>query len=241
MSTVMPTQAMVLAAGLGKRMRPLTDHIPKPMIEVAGCTMVDRAIDYLEGAGVTRVVVNGSYKADLLEAHLKKRISPQLMFSREAEPLETGGGIAYALHYFSAAPFFAVNGDIIWTDGSAPALRRLASAWDDRLDALLLVHPVEKAIGYGGQGDFFLSPEGHLTRRAGSARAPYVYAGVQLLHPRLFKGAPRGAFSLNVLYDKAIETNPPRIKAIVHDGAWLHVGDPQGKEQAEEYLRTNGC
>ncbi len=237
---MMPKQAMVLAAGLGKRMRPLTDHIPKPMIEVAGRTLVDRAIDQLEAAGVAKVVVNSSYKAEILEAHLAKRTMPEIVFSREVEPLETGGGIAHALGHFGADPFFAINGDIIWVNGNAPALQRLAGHWNEDLDALLLLHPVAAAIGYEGPGDFFVDSKNNLIRRAKDQKAPYVYAGVQMLHPRLFNHCPGGAFSLNVLYDKAMQSAPPRINALIHDGVWLHVGDVAGRDNAEAYLLSRG-
>jgi MurNAc alpha-1-phosphate uridylyltransferase len=235
--SVMPKQAMVLAAGLGKRMRPLTDHLPKPLIEVAGRTLIDRAIDRLEEAGITKIIVNSSYKAEMLEAHLQKR-SPDILFSRETEPLETGGGIAQALHYFDNSPFFAANGDIIWLDNQINALQRLYEAWEDGLDALLLLHSVQNAIGYEGKGDFFINDTGYLKRRNQDEEAPYVYAGVQLLHPSLFKDAPSGAFSINILYNQAMLATPHRIKAIVHEGAWLHVGDVKGKDQAEDYLRA---
>lgn len=232
------TQGMVLAAGRGERMRPLTDVMPKPMIEVAGRSMVDRAIDRLVEAGVEKLVVNTSYKAEMLEAHLSAR-SSSIIFSREAVALETGGGIAQALHHFGEEPFFAVNGDIIWMDGTVPALQRLAAAWEEGMDALLLLHPVESAVGYSGKGDFFLTSGGELERRGERGVAPYVYAGVQLLHPRLFAGAPDGAFSLNVLYNRAMAKTLPTIKTIVHDGQWLHVGDVAGKEQAEQALRAS--
>lgn len=229
------TRGMVLAAGRGERMRPLTDVTPKPLIAVAGRSMLDRAIDRLEEAGVFFVVVNTSYKAEMIEQHLAKRSHPAIAFSREETALETGGGIAQALHHFNGEPFFACNGDIIWLDAATPALTRLAGAWEDGLDALLLLAPVTTAVGYAGKGDFFLK-DGMLERRGARDAAPYVYAGVQLLHPRLFEGAPAGAFSLNILYDRAIAANPPRIKALVHDGQWLHVGDVPGKEQAEAIL-----
>jgi MurNAc alpha-1-phosphate uridylyltransferase len=236
--TIIPKQAMVLAAGLGKRMRPLTDHIPKPMIEVANRTLVDRAIDQLEQAGVANIVVNSSYKAEVLEDHLSRRKSPHLLFSREAAPLETGGGIAHALHHFGNSAFFVVNGDIIWTNGRVPALKRLAASWNEDLDALLLLHPTQTAIGYDGIGDFFIDQDDHIIRRKPEEQAPFVYAGVQIVHPRLFVDAPKGAFSLNILYDKAIRDG--RIKALKHDGAWLHVGDPAGRDKAEAYLLASG-
>jgi MurNAc alpha-1-phosphate uridylyltransferase len=229
-------KAMVLAAGRGERMRPLTDVMPKPMIEVAGRSMVDRAIDRFVEAGINDVVVNTSYKAEMLEAHLAKRITPNIVFSREETALETGGGIAKALHHFNSQPFFAANGDIIWLDGAVSALAKMEGEWNANLDAMLLLHPTEQAVGYGGAGDFFYAADKGLTRRGGAARAPYVFAGVQLLHPRLFKGTPQGAFSMNVLYDKLIEQTPDRIRAIIHDGKWLHVGDIAGKQQAEKIL-----
>lgn len=240
MSMAPPKQAMVLAAGLGKRMRPLTDTLPKPLIEVAGRSLIDRAIDRLREAGVEKVVVNTSYLAEKLEAHLGKIHHPHIVFSREASPLETGGGIARALHHFASAPFFAVNGDVIWVNGSGQsALHRLSSHWQEGLDALLLLHPVAKAIGYEGRGDFSIEDDGSLVRSLPDKTAPYVYAGVQILHPQLFEGCPSGAFSLNLLYDKAMQRRPQRIKAIVHDGAWLHVGDPHGVTLAEDYLNRS--
>lgn len=217
-------------------MRPLTDHMPKPMIEVAGRSMIDRALDRLVEAGVEHIVVNTAYKAEMLEQHLSKRLPPPV-FSREETALETGGGIRNALPLFKHEPFFAVNGDIIWLDGNTPALQRLAQSWEDELDALLLLHPVETAVGYSGAGDFFLSASEGLSRRGEKESAPYVYAGVQLLHPRLFSGAPEGVFSLNILYNRAMASAPQRIKAIVHEGEWLHVGDIAGKKQAEEILK----
>ncbi len=234
--SVVITHGMVLAAGRGERMRPLTDVMPKPMIEVAGRSMINRAIDRLEEAGVAQVVVNVAYKAQMLQGHLAVRSTPSILFSHEETALETGGGIAQAMHHLGAAPFFAVNGDIIWLDAAVPALKRLAEAWNDDVDALLLVHPVETAMGYAGAGDFFCDDKGYLIRRGEHRTAPYVYAGVQILHPRLFEQCPEGKFSLNILYDKALSAHPPRLRAVVHDGQWLHVGDVEGKALAEEYL-----
>lgn len=229
-------QGMVLAAGRGERMRPLTDITPKPMVEVAGRSMLDRAIDRLEEAGATQLVVNTSYKAEMIENHLVRRGHPHIAFSREETALETGGGIAQALHHFGDSPFFAVNGDVIWLDKKEPALLRLCQAWAEDVDALLLLHPVESAVGYAGAGDFFYSEERGLARRGERARAPYVYAGVQLLHPRLFRSVPQGPFSLNLIYDRLIEQSPQRIRALVHEGQWLHVGDVAGKIRAEAIL-----
>lgn len=234
--SIVVTKGMVLAAGRGERMRPLTDHMPKPMIEVAGRSMVDRAIDRLQEVGVTNIVVNTSYKAEMLEAHLAQR-DKGIIFSREETALETGGGIARALPHFGQEPFFVVNGDIIWLDAKLSSLLRLASAWDDSVDAILLLHTTEKAVGYAGAGDFFYN-EKCLARKGNNKSAPYVFAGVQLLHPRLFRGVPQGAFSMNLLYDRLINVSPQRIKAVIHDGQWLHVGDVDGKQKAEAILKN---
>ncbi len=234
-----PKQAMILAAGLGKRMRPLTDTIPKPLIEVHGSALIDRAIAQLELAGVEKIIVNTSYKADLLEAHLQKYTSPQIILSYEEEPLETGGGIAKALHHFNDMPFFCINGDVIWIDHQSPALKSLAQKWNNDLDAVLLLHPTQTAIGYEGKGDFNVADNGDLIRRESNEKAPYIYTGIQMLHPRLFQGCPAGAFSLNLLYDKAINAFPTKIKAIVHDGVLLNVGDPTGVKLAEEYIKKH--
>ncbi len=227
---------MVLAAGLGKRMGSLTEKIPKPMIEIAGRALIDRAIDQLEIAGVTKVVVNTCYKADMLEAYLRRRTSLQILFSREEERLETGGGIANALHHFGNEAFFSVNSDVIWFEQDAPALKLLAQNWDDGLDALLLLHPTKNAVGYEGKGDFFADEAGSLIRRDPEGTAPYIYTGLQILHPRIFAGCPTGAFSLNLLYDKAIHASPPRLKAVIHTGELLNVGDEKGKALAEEHI-----
>ena len=226
MTARMPKRAMVLAAGLGKRMRPLTDTTPKPLLAVAGRTLLDRALDRLADAKIERAVVNVHYLGAQIEAHLKSRTTPPIAISREDVLLETGGGVAKALPLLGDAPFFAVNADVLWLDGATPALRRLARAWDDaQMDALLLMQSTATARGYEGRGDYFLDAVGRLKRRRGSEVAPYVYAAVQILHPRLFQGAPSGAFSLNVLYDKAQEAG--RLWGIVHDGLWFHVGTPE--------------
>lgn len=232
-----PKHAMVLAAGLGRRMRPLTYTLPKPMIRVAGRTIVDRAIDQLEAAGVNRIIVNTSYQAEILETHLLKRTSPEIIFSREHAPLETGGGIARALPYFAGKPFFCVNGDVIWQDKhETSALRQLAEHCADELDAVLLLYPREEVIGYAGNGDFLMDTHGQLTRRQEGEQAPYLYTGIQMLRPTLFANAPEGAFSLNRLYNEALATSPPRIKGVIYQGDLLHVGDPESLDLAEKYF-----
>lgn len=242
MSIVKPfTHAIVLAAGLGKRMRPLTEYTPKPMIKVSGRTLIDRALDQLEPLNLERVVVNTSYLADQLESHVAKRHLPPVVFSREAEPLETGGGIANALHLLGEKPFISMNSDTICLDGAGDgALLRMAKQWDpSAMDVLMLLHPREKAIGYPGAGDFVRDEEtGRMRRRGSDATAPYVFTGVQIINPALFADCPSGAFSMNRLYDRLLGADGyfTRIASIVHSGDWLHVGDPQGLADAERFL-----
>ncbi|MHB1219477.1 MAG: nucleotidyltransferase family protein [Alphaproteobacteria bacterium] len=232
-------RAMVLAAGRGVRLRPLTDRLPKPLVPVGGIAMLDRALDALARAGVSQAVVNVHHLAPLIEARLATRRRPAIRISREDELLETGGGIAKAISHFSAEPFFAVNADIVWLDGKAPALARLAETWNgDRMDALLLVQPVERAVGYDGAGDFSLTGDGRLDRRGAAPSAPFVFAGVQILHPRLFEDTPAGPFSLNLLYDRAHEAG--RLFGLAHDGGWLHVGTMDGLAAAERALAGQG-
>jgi MurNAc alpha-1-phosphate uridylyltransferase len=236
-----PTHGMVLAAGLGLRMRPLTDTVPKPLIPVAGRCMLDRALDQLTAAGVSRRVVNTHYLAEKVAAHLRARqrdegVTAEIAVSHEPDLLDTGGGVVKALPLLGDKPFFVVNGDILWRDGAEPALRRLAARWDDgAMDALLLVHPREQAIGYDGPGDFRLQADGTLARRDADL-APFVFTGVQILSPRLFAGAPVGAFSLNRLYDRAAAAG--RLRGLVHTGQWFHIGTPDGLRLAEDRLRA---
>ena len=231
----MPQHAMVLAAGLGERLRPLTDSTPKPLIELHGRTLLDRILDRLEAAQVPETVINLHYLGEMIEAHLAGRKAPRIEFSHEAERLETGGGVQRALPLLGKAPFFVINGDVCWLDGCTPALERLAAAWDETaMDALLLLQPTSFAVGYEGMGDFTLSPLGRVRRRAEGQVAPYVFAGLQILDPRLFAGAPEGPFSLNRLYDKALEAE--RLWGLRHDGDWFHIGTPEGLEEVEEAL-----
>lgn len=230
-----PRRAMVLAAGLGLRLRPLTEHRPKPLIELAGRTLLDRALDALETAGIESAVVNTHYLGAMIESHLAGRARPRVVLAPEDELLETGGGVRRALPHLGTGPFYVVNADIAWTDGDVPALARLAAAWrDDAMDALMLLHPVETATGYDGKGDFFRTESGALDRRGEAARAPFVFTGVQILHPRLFTGAPDGPFSLTVLFDTARTAG--RLYGIVHDGDWHHIGTPAGLAEAEARL-----
>lgn len=231
---VAPRRAMVLAAGLGLRMRPLTESRPKPLLTLAGRTLLDHALDRLAEAGVTDAVVNTHYLRHMIAAHLDGRSRPRTIVSPEDELLDTGGGIARALPHLGDGPFFAVNADISWRDGATPALARLASWWqDDGMDALLLVHQTA-AAGYAAAGDFFMSEAGSLSRRGAAPAAPYVFTGIQMLHPRLFSDSPPGRFSLNLLFDRAIAGG--RLYGLAHDGEWFHVGTPEALAEAEARL-----
>ena len=229
-------RAMVLAAGFGVRLRPITDTTPKPLVEVLGRTLIDRTIDRLADAGVETVVVNTHHLSAMVHDHLRERNDLEFLFSPEDPILETGGGIANALDKLGKGPFFACNGDTLWLNGSQDALKRLIRQWDgDKMDALLMLHSTVDAYGYDGRGDFCVDPLGLLSRRPEVEVSPYLFTGVQILHPRLFKNAPEGAFSLNVLYDRAIESD--RLYGMVHDGEWFHVGTPDALEEAETYMR----
>ncbi len=226
---------MVLAAGLGLRMRPLTETVPKPLIMAGGRSMLDRVLDHLEAFGIEAVVVNSHYLGDRIAAHLSARAKPRTTLSAEETLLETGGGVAKALPLLGDEPFFVINADIAWLDGPVPALDRLADAWrEDSMDALLLMSRAVIAHGYEGCGDHFMDARGVLRRRDDRDVSPYVFAGVQLLHPRLFAGAPQGAFSLNRLYDKAETAR--RLFGIVHDGEWFHLGTPGALKLADDRL-----
>ena len=225
-----PQTAMLLAAGFGKRMRPFTGTVPKPLLEVGGRTMLDRTLDKAAEAGVTRAVVNTHHLAAQIERRLKGRTAPEIVISHETEILDTGGGVLNALGLLGPAPFFVLNSDTVWEDGPTPALRRLADAWDPgRMDVLMLLHPTVAATGYAGDGDFFMDVEGRLHRRCEAEIAPFVFTGSQILAPALFDGLAPGAFSLNLVYDRALERE--RLFGIRHDGAWYHVGTPDGFER----------
>jgi N-acetyl-alpha-D-muramate 1-phosphate uridylyltransferase len=229
-------RAMVLAAGFGVRLRPITDTTPKPMVQVLGRTLIDRTIDRLKDGGVECVVVNTHHLGEVVHAHLEKRDDLEILFSEEDPILETGGGIAHALPMLGEDPFFACNGDTLWLNGSQNAMTRMLKHWDsEKMDALLMLHSTVDAYGYNGLGDFCVDPLGLLSRRPESEVSPYLFTGVQILHPRLFKNSPEGAFSLNVLYDKAMEND--RLYGMVHDGEWFHVGTPDALDEAESYMR----
>jgi MurNAc alpha-1-phosphate uridylyltransferase len=225
---------MVLAAGLGKRLRPLTESIPKPLVEINGRSLLDHAIDHLALAGVDRVVVNAHYKAEMVVSHLAGRSHPHIEVSSEAELLDTGGGVAQALPLLDEA-FFVVNGDVFWLDGKGQALMRLAGAFDpERMDAVLLLQRTVTAVGYEGRGDYLLDAWGRPRRRSEREVAPYLFAGIQLLHRRLFDGVSDRVFSLVRLFDRAERAG--RLCAVVHDGEWYHVGTLEGLYSTRERL-----
>ncbi len=229
--------AMVLAAGLGLRMRPLTDDLPKPLIAVSGQPMLDRVLDHLERARIGRAVVNLHYLGERIVEHLAGRKRPKILFSHEQDILETGGGVVRALPQLGDKPFLVANSDTVWLDGPSPAIERMRRLWDGRrMDALLMLYPTAIASGYTGTGDFFMEPGGRLARRGEKMVAPFVFTGVQILHPRLFEGAPEGKFSLNILYDRAREKG--RLYGLRHDGQWYHVGTPELLKSVEARLEA---
>ena len=229
-------RAMVLAAGYGQRMRPLTLTRPRPLVEVAGKALIDYGFDRLRAAGVEAAVVTVHYLPDQIEAWAARQSSPRIAISDERGViLDTGGGVAKALPRLGDDPFFVINSDSFWVDDGTPALDRLRAAWDDRtMDCLLLLAPLERTVGYDGKGDFTRGPDGRLARRATSEGRPLAYIGGYLVHPRLFEGAPEGAFSMNLLWDRAIAAG--RLHGVEHTGRWLHVGTPDAIGLAEAAL-----
>jgi MurNAc alpha-1-phosphate uridylyltransferase len=230
---------MVLAAGLGTRMRPLTDTRPKPLVEVMGKALLDHMLDRLADAGVETAVVNVHYLAEQIERHVAARKKPRVVISDErGQILGTGGGVVKALPQLGAAPFFHVNSDSIWIEGVMPNLTRLASAFDAvTMDALLLLAPAAGSVGYAGRGDFTMAPDGALTRREERDVAPFVYAGAAILTPAMFEGAPRGEFSLTTLFDRAAAAG--RLHGLRLDGLWMHVGTPEAIADAEAAIRKS--
>lgn len=233
-----PETAMVMAAGLGKRMRPLTATRPKPLIEVAGKPLIDHVFDHLRAAGVKRAVVNVHYLADALEAHLRNRVKDiEIIISDERDQLmETGGGLVKAREWLDEQPFLCVNSDNLWIDGPIDAIFSLASQWDDaRMDALLLMVPLARANSHGGQGDFRLDAHGRIIERRKPGRlAPFVFTGVQILSPRVIRDWPEGPFSTNVFWQRAIEAQ--RAWGTVHQGLWFDVGTPGAVAETEALL-----
>ncbi|MBN9599301.1 MAG: nucleotidyltransferase family protein [Afipia sp.] len=228
-----PHTAMVLAAGFGTRMRPLTDHRPKPLVVVAGKTLLDHVLDRLADAGVDKAVVNVHYLGEQIIAHVAERERPRVTISDERDVvLGTGGGVVKALPLLGDDPFFHLNADTIWIDGVQPNLDRLAAAFDpSQMDVLLLMAPTASSIGYDGTGDYAMTPDGRLHKRKEQQVAPFVYAGVAILSPAIFKGAPQGEFSLTRLFDAAAERG--RLFGLRLEGVWMHVGTPDAVQAAE--------
>jgi MurNAc alpha-1-phosphate uridylyltransferase len=234
-SSARPAAAMVLAAGLGERMRPLTLEKPKPLLEVGGRALIDWTLDRFAARGISTIVVNAHYKAEMLRTHLARRTDLDIRISDEPERLETGGGVVRALPHFGDAPFYVANSDSVWLDGPTPALDRLATAWKpERMDALLLLMAAPRSELYVGPGDFMMDAVGRLTFRPERRIAPYVYAGLHIASPRLFVGAPGGAFRLTRLWRQAAEAG--RLFGLVHDGVWFHVGTPDALAAADGQL-----
>jgi len=233
---MMPNRAIVLAAGLGTRMRPYNGQIPKPLVAIGGKSLIDYALDRLAEAGVERAVVNVHHLADAVEQHVAKRAHPQIVISDErAELLGTGGGVAKALPQLGNAPFFLINSDTVWLDGVKPNVARLAAAFEPAImDALLLLAPTADSIGYAGRGDFAMLPDGRLRRRGEREVVPFVYAGAAILAPALFVGAPAGAFPLTLLFDRAGAKG--RLFGLRLEGLWMHVGTPEAVAAAEAAL-----
>jgi MurNAc alpha-1-phosphate uridylyltransferase len=232
--SVNPVKAMVLAAGLGVRMRPLTDTMPKPLVRVAGRALLDHVLDKLGDAGVGEAVVNVHYLPDQIIAHTAARTRPRVIISDERDQvLGTGGGVVKALPLLGDAPFFHVNADTLWIDGVRPNLARLAEAFEPScMDILLLMAPTTSSIGYGGLGDYNMLPDGALRKRRENQVVPFVYAGAAILSPALFADAPKGEFSLIRMFDAANEQD--RLFGLRLDGVWMHVGTPEAVEAAEE-------
>jgi N-acetyl-alpha-D-muramate 1-phosphate uridylyltransferase len=233
-----PHNAMVLAAGFGTRMHPLTENMPKPLVAVAGRPLIDHVLDRLAAAQVERAVVNVHHFAEQMIGHLKDRARPRITISDERGLLlGTGGGVKKALPELDGAPFFHINSDTLWIDGATPNLKRLAQAFDPAaMDALLLLAPATGSIGYAGRGDFTMTPDGRLQKRGEQASAPFVYAGAAILSPTLFNDTPEGEFPLTLLFDRAAKAG--RLHGLPLDGLWMHVGTPDAIAPAEAAIRA---
>jgi MurNAc alpha-1-phosphate uridylyltransferase len=230
---------MVLAAGLGQRMLPITRSLPKPLVKVGGKALIDYSLDRLAEAGIETAVVNVHHLAGQIEAHLRGRSAPAIAISDERDVLlETGGGIKRALPLLGDEPFLTLNSDSLWIEGPTPNLRRLVEAWDpERMDILMLLALGATSVGYDGRGDFAMDSEGRLRRRQEREIAPFVFAGVAVVKPELLRDAPDGPFSANLLYDRAIARE--RLFGLRLEGQWLHVGDPPSIAAAEASLAAS--
>lgn len=232
-----PTKAMVLAAGLGQRMRPLTNDMPKPMVAFQGRPLIDHVLDRLASAGIKEAIVNVHYKPEPLERHLKARkVAPRIRVSDERGVLlDTGGGVVRALPHLGREPFVIHNSDSVWEEGVGSNLERLFAAWDDsRMDSLLLLALGGRSLGYDGHGDFTMDADGRLHRREEGRETPFVFTGVSIAHPRMFERASPDAFSLNALWDRAIEKE--RLYGVRLEGTWMHIGTPEALAEAESWV-----
>lgn len=236
---VKPTKAMVLAAGLGLRMRPITETMPKPLVKVADRALLDHVLDKLGEAGVREAIVNVHYLPDQIIRHVADRASPKVTISDERDiVLGTGGGVVKALPLLGDTPFYHLNADTMWIDGVRSNLSRLAEAFDPaKMDILLLLAPTASSIGYAGYGDYAMQADGTLRRRKENQVVPFVYAGVAIMKPSLFEGAPRGEFSLTQMFDRANEQE--RLYGLRMDGVWMHVGTPDAIRDAEDALLSS--
>jgi N-acetyl-alpha-D-muramate 1-phosphate uridylyltransferase len=229
------TRAMIMAAGFGTRMRPLTNDRPKPLVEVRGRTLLDHALDRLVAGGVTMVVVNLHYRAQQVKDHLARRRDIEIRYSMEEEILGTAGGVVKALPNFDGEPFFVLNSDSVWVEGYLTPLTAMQRLWQsEKMDGLLLLAAMTTAMGYEGRGDFLLDANGRIARVPERTSSPYAYPGVQIVHPCLFADAPGGAFSTNLMWDRAIAKG--RLYGVRLEGVWIHVGTPEAQRDAETYL-----
>jgi N-acetyl-alpha-D-muramate 1-phosphate uridylyltransferase len=236
-------KAMVLAAGLGERMRPLTLRMPKPLVPLAGRPLIDHVLDRLASTGVETAVVNVHYLPDQLEESLRRRqgTKPAILISDERDQLlDTGGGAKRALPKLGPGPFFIHNADTVWSEGASPALPSMLKLWNpETMDCLLLLAPLNSSIGYGGKGDFAMAQDGRLKRRGERQIVPFAFAGVSLCEQRLFADSPNGKFSLNLLWDRALAKG--RLYGMRFDGRWMHVGTPEALAEAETWFEHEGA
>jgi N-acetyl-alpha-D-muramate 1-phosphate uridylyltransferase len=233
-----PEAGMVLAAGLGTRMRPLTDRLPKPLVRLKERALIDHVLDRLAAAGVARAVVNVHHHADALEAHLRQRKTPKIEISDERGVLlDTGGGVVRALPKLGPGPFLIHNSDSVWIEGVGSNLERMFASWDSgAMDSLMLLASAATSLGYEGSGDFAMGTDGRLSRRGERQMVPFVFTGVSIAHPRMFENAPEGRFSLNKLWDEAIDKG--RLFGIRLEGLWMHVGTPEALTEAERWIES---
>lgn len=230
------TRAMIMAAGFGTRMRPLTNKIPKPLVKVQGRALIDHVMDRLVEAGVKAIVVNIHYMGNQIKAHVEKRKDVEIIISDETDTiLDSGGGIFKALPHFKGEPFYHANADTVWVEGASHALPRLNAAWNPKeMDALMLLASTVTTVCYDGRGDFMMDSEGRLSRVPEGRISPFVWMSMEILHPRLFDSVQPGKFSINPLWDKAIAKG--RLFGQRLDGVWMHIDRPEAVTQSEEYL-----